>query len=446
MKDKPYQEKDPWPKPPAPPDTIATLAGEMLGCLSSCPQLYQGALRYWLMWRLPQILQLLRGEPGLKFHYCTSQPQDLFRDFTRIFMLSDVLVIGQSGPLLCPEILHFLHDFDKTWPNVDGTHGAMQTVARKPDRPLPDEIAPFLQYFFAPFAMTGRILYAPFSTMLAGRSPNDGSFEAAIAKLDEALSRTANDGLSFGFSLKQRIQEAKRELYKEDAPESIPLMPDNQAEDDDKLIDRMPNRQAECRQGRFVNAGEVVPLVDPRWKPADILAFEFYLSRYFDTMMLVSGQWAGSIPTPSHHLDLRIPYVEGIPPEALAQAIYEDPGGFKKFHQTISTALSEVITSSGSEQFIKELKRIQKDIVDDGVAKLGQKWREMMKIRFARFGAYTSAAVGIEIGLYTGSSIAEVALKLATTAATSAFIEIAQRYSEKHKLKEQPMHFIWKLK
>jgi len=415
----------------------------MLGCVASCPALYQGMLRYWLMWRLPQMLSLVRGAPGLKFHYCSSRPHDLFNDFPRLFMLSDLLVIGQCGPLLQFEKLQFLHGFDKTWPNVDGTQDALSAIAGKADRPVPDDIAPFLQFFFAPFASTGRVLYAPFSTMLAGPSPDDSSFESAISLLEDALEQSSEDGLPFGFSIKQRMQDAKRTFEQANAPESVPLVPDEQSQATTEVL----TTEMVCRQGRYVRPGEIAPLVDSRWQAGDILALEFYLSRYFDTMFLVSGQWAEKVPHTSYNLDLQIPYVKGIPPEALAQAVFNDPEGFKAFRSTISKALAEALKSSGSDEFGKELKRIQADIIDDGVAQLNRMWREQMKHHFFRFGAYTLGAVNVEIGLYSGNSLMEVALKLASTTAASLLLEIGQRlFSERPRLKAQPMYFISKLR
>ena len=50
------ESKHEKPTPPTPPETAAGLLSEMFGVIDSCPALYQGMLRYWLMWQDKQNL------------------------------------------------------------------------------------------------------------------------------------------------------------------------------------------------------------------------------------------------------------------------------------------------------------------------------------------------------------------------------------------------------
>jgi len=429
-----------WPEPPPPPKTTADLAQEMLGCIFNNLNLYQGALHYWLMWRFPEIISLTRSTPGLKFHYCAATPRDLYRNFPRLFLLPDLLLIGQCGQLLMPERLFFLHDFDKTWPNVDGNYNALAGLARKVDRPIPDELLAFLRFFFSPLAPTGRLLYAPLSTMLADHTPDLTPLDQAGYHLDQMAKRATADGLPFGgFSTKERMIAAKQELSKPNAPESIPMSrPDDQPPPDFQNL--------HCRSGRLVAPDALFPLVDPRWTSADILGFEFYLSRCLDAMLLLSGRWATNIPSPGYNFNIRLPYIEGIPPEALAEAIADDPTAFRAFRKTISHALSEAFTSVGSENFDREVSRIQNEIIDDGINSLNRQWKNFTKTRLARFGIYSTGAIMLEIGLYTGKSLAEVAALLTLLGASSVFAEIRDRTPEAEKLRKEPMYFIWRIR
>lgn len=433
-------DASPWPEPPPPPKTTAALAQEMLGCIFSNLNLYQGALHYWLMWRLPQLISLTRATPGLKFHYCAATPRDLYRDFLRLFLLPDLLLIGQCGPLLAPESLFFLHDFDKTWPNVGGAESSLAAIAGKVDRPIPDELLAFFRFFFAPLAPTGRLLYAPLATMLSDHTPDLTPLEGAGSHLEQMAKRAGTDGLPFGgSSMKERMIAAREQLRQPGALKSIPM-----AQPDDPTPPDFKNLQ--CRSGRLVAPDALFPIVDPRWSPAEILGFEFYLSRCLDTMLLVSGRWANALPSAGHHLNIRLPYVEGIPPEALAGAIADDPVAFRAFRNTVTHALSEAFASAGSENFERELTRIQREIIDDGVDSLNGKWRDFTSTRLARFGLYSTGAITLEIGLYTGKSLAEVAALLATWAASAILAEIIGRTAEARQLREEPMYFIWRLR
>jgi hypothetical protein len=430
----------PWPEPPLPPKTTADLAQEMLGCIFNNLDSYQGALHYWLMWRLPQLISLTRGTPGLKFHYCAATPHDLYRDFLRLFLLPDLLLIGQCGPLLVPERLFFLHDYDKTWPNVDGNRNALAAIAGKEDRPIPDELVAFFRFFFAPLAPTGRLLYAPLATMLSDHTPDLTPLEETGYHLEQMANRSKAEGLPFGgFSMKERTIAAAEQLRQPNAPESASLSrPGDPPSPDWKNL--------HYQNGRLVAPDALFPMVDPRWSPAEILGFEFYVSRCLDAMLLVGGRWANTLPFASHHLNVRMPYVEGIPPEALTAAIADDPSSFRTFRKTISHALSQAFASVGSENFEKEVARIQNEIIDDGIDLLNRQWRDLTKIRLARFGVYSTAAVMLEVGLYTGKSLAEVAALLAIGAAGSVFAEIKDRTAEAGNLRNEPMFFIWRIR
>ena len=52
----------------------------------------------------------------------------------------------------------------------------------------------------------------------------------------------------------------------------------------------------------------------------------------------------------------------------------------------------------------------------------------------------------LEIGLYTGKSLAEVAALLTAWAAGGVFAEIRDRTAEAGKLRNEPMLFIWRLR
>lgn len=431
---------EPWPKPPPPPRSIFTLLEELLGCVFGNLEFYQGALHYWLMWRLPQIVELTRAAPGLKFHYCAATPRDLYRDFNRLFLLPDLLTIGQCGPLLMPEPLFFLHDFDKTWPNVDGKHNALAGIACKPDRPVPNEMLPFLRFYVAPLAHLERIVYVPLSTMLSGPTPESTPLEAAALHLEHVMKTARDDGLPFGgSSVKERTIEALEQFSKPNAPESLPMhRPDDPAPPDFTNMQR--------RDGRLVEPDALYPIVDSRWTSRDILAFEFYLSRCLDSMLLVGGEWADMLPVPGHHFDLQLPYIQDIPPDALAAAIGEDHRAFRKFRTSISTALSEAFSSLGSNEFDKKIRQIQHDVIDAGLTDLNQQWEDFKNTRLLRFGLYTTLAIPIEIGLYHSKSLAEVAALLTAWGAGSVITEILKRKGETNKLRDESMYFIWRIK
>ena len=424
------------PPSPAPPNSIAHATGEMLGALDSGASLYQGTLRYWFMWRMPQLVNLIRGAQGLKFHLCCSTYQDLLSNYLRFFLLPDLLVVGHCGPLLCYEVLQYEHGIDRRWPNVDGTQPSLGVISGKPDRPMLDGLIHFIDEWIRPLASTGRVLVAPWTTLLAGPSPQLPS-DAILTVLRDALGAATDDGLRSSSVPIERWQRMLAEATEAQKAHGVPM-----AESSPAWGDFSKNV---CRYGRLAAPDAPISVPDATWSPPDILAFEFFMASYLDTMFVVAGDWCDLVPAPSFSLNLHIPYVEGLNPGILASAIKTDPEMFDAFRNAITIALHEAVNTRGSEAYAREIRRIQTDIIDRGMDTLNRKWKEFERKRLARLGAYTVATLGLEIGLYFATSPAQI-VGLFSAASVSFFNELEKRLAEKGELRSQPMYFMWRLR
>lgn len=433
------------PEPPAPPRTVEGLACEMLGTFDSCPALYQGMLRYWLMWRFPQIASSIQAAPGLKFHLCCASFRDLLGQFGRVLLLPDLLVVGQCGPLLQYEMLQYQHPLEHPWPRTDGTHASLEVIGGKADRPILDGLVRFIDECVRPLAPTGRVLVAPFATMLAGPLPTIVTPEAARAVVEQTMSAAKPDGLPRGITLQDAMEQARKLFDSGDIKGSVPLSELMGSDAKLNLGVADPNQEGvENRYGRFALRNAPISQPDPLWQPEDILAFEFLMATHFGAMLVVAGDWTRLVPSASYSLDLRIPYVDGVHPAVIAEAIADDPEVFMDFRKSISRALNKALAARGSQTFSKELARIQTDIIDAGVTSLNRKWRELCRRRLARIGRYAAGTIGITVGLYCTFSPAALA-GLFSTAAASFFVELEKRISEQSQMKGEPMYFIWRL-
>jgi len=432
------QNRQPFipPSPPSPPTSIECLNREMLGALTSGAGLYQGAIRYWFMWRMPQLINIIRSIQGLKFHLCCSSYQDLLSNYIRLFLLPDLLVIGQCGPLLSYELLQYNHGIDRRWPNVDGTQPGLGIFSVKPDRPMLDGFFPFIDEWIRPMASTGRVIVAPWTTLLAGPSPKQLSPESIFILLQDALKASTDNGLSGSSVPVERWQKRLKEATEDEKAHGLPIGESLPGCDLDKQI---------LQYGRFISPGAPISIPDVMWSPIDILTFEFLMSNYLETMLLIAGDWYDIIPKPTFTLNLKIPYIDGLRPGILASVINSDPEAFDGFRKAITTALGEAVNARGSESFTREIQRIQKDIIDNGIDTLKRKWKEFQRKRLARFGAYTVATLGLEIGLYFAPSIPQILGPFFATG-VSFFNELEKRIAEKGELRNQPMYFIWKLR
>jgi hypothetical protein len=435
-------EQEERPALPPPPRTVEGLMQEMYGVFDSCFALYQGMMRYWLMWRLPQIVDTIRGTPGLKFHFCATY-RGLLDNFLRIFLLPDLVVIGQCGHVLQHEMLQYEHPFDRPWPNMDGTHPALAAIGGKPDRPIVDGVLQFLYEWVRPLSSSGRVLFAPFTTMLAGPTADSLVPSAIMALLQDAIAVARPDGLP-GVTIRDRM-DAARELFRSN-PEikSVPLGPPKDSPEDQLLKALWDPGRMELKYGRYFWPDQAISQPDPAWGPEEIVAFEFFMATHLGCMLLVAGDWCDSVPVPAHSLNLRIPYVDGLSAPLLARAIANEPADFQEFQTAITNALTQALDARGSEAFSKELGRIQREIIDDAVARLDRKWKEIAHKRLARLGQYAVCSIGVTVGLHFAFSPAALA-GLIFTSGASLLQEIEKRIGETAALKDNPMYFIWKL-
>ncbi len=435
MSMKPDHEK---PSPPAPPSTAAGLLMEMFGVVDSCPALYQGMLRYWLMWRLPQILTCIQHASGLKFHLCGTY-QGLLDNFLRLFLLPDFLVVGQCGPVLRHELLQYEHPFGQHWPCTDGQHPGLGVIGMKPDRPVVDGVVKFAEEWMRPLAPSGAILLAPFATILAPPIPTRSS-ASADDLLRNAIANTSSGRLP-GRELSELAMEKVRSLR---PGETAPLGDPPGSREEQQQRNLFDPSKMECAYGRYFWPGVAISQPDPLWNTPDIVAFEFLMAQRLGSMLVVAGEWCDVLPEPGHELNVKIPFLEGVAPASLMAAIEAEEGAYAEFRRTISSALIEALDKRGSEAFSRELLNIQRNIIDAGVAKLERRIEKFRKKRRARIGQYAMGTLGVSVALY--SSFTPVALAaLIGGLGVSLFGEIQRHITEQANLRDEPMHFIWRL-
>ncbi len=404
---------------------------EMFGVLDSCPGLYQGMLRYWLMWRFPQIVHCVQQAPELKFHLCATY-QGLRENFLRLFLLPDFLVVGQCGDVLRYEYLQYLHPFGQHWPATNGTPPALGVISAKPDRPIVDGVIQFLTEWLRPLAPSDRLLFAPFTSILGPPTPpaSAGQCEDLVRS---ALANARENGLP-GKELSERLREAVA------AAEPGAEIPMSSVEG---VSDLNPTK-LEHGYGRYFIPGARISEPDPTWTPSAILAFEFLMAQRLGAMMIVAGEWSALVPPPRHELKLSIPYIEGLSPQRLMAAIETDAAAFAEFRRTLSSALLDAMDKRGSEAFSRELERIQRDIVNAGIAKLTRTWESLKKQRRARIGEHITKVLAASVGVYVGFDAAALAV-LIGGGVMSSLSEYRSQQQERLAIQSEPMYFIWKL-
>jgi len=278
------------PIPPPPPRTVEGLMNELYGVFDSCFPLYQGMVRYWLMWRLPQIVDSIKGASGLKFHLCATY-QGLLDNFHRVFVLPDLLSVGQCGDVLHHEMLQYEHPFDRPWPNVDGTHPSLAAIGGKVDRPLVDGVLQYLYEWVRPLSPSGRVLFAPFTSMLAG--PNITSLSPTTINnlLDTAMAEAQPEGLP-GKTIGDALTQAAAKLSSHPEGTTVPLDDFVVSSESHLAKSKLDISRMELKYGRYFWPDTPISQLDLNWGPAETLAFEFLVANQLQTMLVVVGDWS----------------------------------------------------------------------------------------------------------------------------------------------------------
>ena len=144
-------------------------------------------------------------------------------------------------------------------------------------------------------------------------------------------------------------------------------------------------------------------------------------------------------------LRLNVPWLENASPELIQQFKADEGHAFLAFRNSLLTAIEQAQGAVGSNEFSRDLQRIQRDVLDEGVARL----QELSK-RLARLQSLRSA--GVLVGTLATGISCMVGLPLTATIAASGASTIAlvkhliDKFEEQGKLRDDKAYFLWRLK
>ena len=141
-------------------------------------------------------------------------------------------------------------------------------------------------------------------------------------------------------------------------------------------------------------------------------------------------------------LKMDIPVLKGIKSKDLTKLINDDPVPFNAFRAHLSEGLKQIEGSKHSYDFAQQVKRIKKEVIDDGINELRKQYNRIGKLRALRAAGYTIGAIGLWASIYI--NIPEIANAFAVGSPLAIAIkEKSERIKEKANLEDNPCYFLW---
>lgn len=141
---------------------------------------------------------------------------------------------------------------------------------------------------------------------------------------------------------------------------------------------------------------------------------------------------------------LKLPTFENIPLPLLGKIKIDNQDEFGNFSRAILKAVGSIKSSAGSESFVKEVRSIQRDIIDDNVQKIRRKYEQIAKMRSLSAGGVFVGTIGIGLSMIEGAAIPAITTGLAG-AVTASIAHTAALIKERYGLCDNPMHFLWRV-
>jgi len=142
---------------------------------------------------------------------------------------------------------------------------------------------------------------------------------------------------------------------------------------------------------------------------------------------------------------IQFPHLNGVRPDYLAQIREDYRDEFELFSNSIVGAITKIKSSAGDENFLKECRAIQRDIIDDNVNKISRRLRQISKMRWAGLAGVGVSSVGLYMAGISGSQLPSIITGISGIMA-GTIATAAAEYKERFGAKDNPMRFIWRLR
>lgn len=144
-------------------------------------------------------------------------------------------------------------------------------------------------------------------------------------------------------------------------------------------------------------------------------------------------------------LKINIPYFEGLDLKTISKIKDDNRPEFESFSRSMINSISGIKGAVGSEDFAKEVRYVQRNVIDAGIADIDTTVRRISSMNTLRNLGITLGLIGLDAGVFLGLPVSAIATGFGAAAAAMVASRVAQ-IKERGDLKEKSPYFLWKLR
>lgn len=141
---------------------------------------------------------------------------------------------------------------------------------------------------------------------------------------------------------------------------------------------------------------------------------------------------------------LRFPSIEGLDLETLAKVKADNHDEFAAFSRLMRTSLDTVKAAANTEQFVSEVRKVQRDMIDAGVSDVDRTFRKISAMSSLRKQGMMVGLLGLNAAAYFGAPDLFLVSGLAASSVKMVSDKIDE-LKEQNQLKEFKHYFLWKV-
>lgn len=195
---------------------------------------------------------------------------------------------------------------------------------------------------------------------------------------------------------------------------------------------------------QLIESGRVVyaPFIPSLKMESELLGHGYSIPQGFNAHSCFSRNydWLDSNALTSL-FNLNVPTVENVDMETLQKIKNDNEEVYKLFSSSMLSALQSIGNDVGTPEWNKEIRYIQKNLIDDNIDKVNTELKKIGNMRTLRALGYAVVLVALNIS----APNATTPLMLATEGASILVKEALQHLKDTNQLKKNPSYYLWKV-
>lgn len=197
----------------------------------------------------------------------------------------------------------------------------------------------------------------------------------------------------------------------------------------------------------YLQEGSIVyaPFIPPIEHELEFLKNNISLPTYFNSFPCFHQNYEWLDETSLNGLfSLKFPFIENLDISTISKVKNDNYDEFSNFSSSILQSINKIKNLVGSVDFVKEVKYIQKNEIDDNLAKIEQKIKRISNMNSLRQLGIMTGLIGLNAAIFLGASTPTLASGLSANV-IAMIMDAAARLKDNNDLKDNSSYLLWRL-